>query len=810
MGAGPAGLAAAVQAAARGRSHVLLERARLANTVHRYQRGKWVMAEPPELPLQPDLTAGFVAGSREDVLERWANDVREAGALLFAGPQYEVDGLEGAKGDFRLKLRGGAVLLADNVVLAIGVQGNLRTFGVQGDELPHVTYQLDDPAAYTGRRVVVVGVGDAGIENALALAENGNEVAMVNRRSEIDRAKPRNRSLVEAAIRSGAVQYHINAVTERFEPSAIVLQTKEGELRLDADLVIGRLGAIPPRRLLESFGVEFPSDDPAAVPELTESYESNVRGLHVIGALGGYPLIKNCMNQGYEVVEHILGNPVTPSDEIVLREKFAGIEGEVSEILERIRAQIPLFRGLTRVQLREFMFDSDILRVPAGEVIFHRNDFSNTLLSILEGSVDIELPASDRDADSDDRGPHAMRRVALRRGDFFGELGLISGRRRSGTALAVTDCVLIESRRLLVNKLIRSVDEVRAEVDRALIQRTVRNLAPSLSSDDWLEATATAEVRTYKPGEVLFQQGDEPDGLHVIRRGSVTVSVDVGGRDTVIQYVQAGNYLGEMALIGARHERTATARASGLTETVLLKAESVERIMQHSPELRRKFEDRASDQLLAEPRSRGARSNVVRFLLEKGAHEATDLLLIDESLCIRCDNCEKACADTHGGITRLDREAGPTYGSQRGAQLHIPTACQHCEHPKCMDDCPPDALRRNPSGEVYIMDNCIGCGNCVTNCPYDVIRLSPVEEYKPRGLLARLLFGGPLQRERPAADETAHSEIATKCDLCRNLEPPRSGRSRAACVSACPTGAIVRVDPRAIVDEILDRPEQDA
>ena len=48
------------------------------------------------------------------------------------------------------------------------------------------------------------------------------------------------------------------------------------------------------------------------------------------------------------------------------------------------------------------------------------------------------------------------------------------------------------------------------------------------------------------------------------------------------------------------------------------------------------------------------------FLIDQtGLHEATDLLVIDESLCVRCNNCEKACAETHSGVSRLDREKGP-------------------------------------------------------------------------------------------------------------------------------------------------------
>jgi Fe-S-cluster-containing dehydrogenase component len=71
--------------------------------------------------------------------------------------------------------------------------------------------------------------------------------------------------------------------------------------------------------------------------------------------------------------------------------------------------------------------------------------------------------------------------------------------------------------------------------------------------------------------------------------------------------------------------------------------------------------------------------------------EATDVLLIDEKLCVGCDNCEKACADSHDGLSRLNREAGKTF-----AHLHVPTSCRHCEHPHCMADCPPNAIHRGP------------------------------------------------------------------------------------------------------------------
>jgi len=162
-------------------------------------------------------------------------------------------------------------------------------------------------------------------------------------------------------------------------------------------------------------------------------------------------------------------------------------------------------------------------------------------------------------------------------------------------------------------------------------------------------------------------------------------------------------------------------------------------------------------------------------------------------LCVGCDNCEKACADSHEGLSRLNREAGKTY-----AHLHVPTSCRHCEHPHCMADCPPNAIRRGPDGEVFIDDTCIGCGNCQRNCPYGVIRMDSVPPKKP-SLLSWLLFGsgpGPGEpsykwRKKHASGEAPKKAI--KCDMCSGIE------GGPACVRACPTGAALRVSPEAFL-----------
>lgn len=809
IGAGPAGIAAGVRAAERKIEHTLLERSVLADTIVKYQKGKLVMAEPPQLPLQSDLKMIFEEAVREQVIDWWATAASDAGTNLVEAT--EVLSIEGEKGNFTIHLRGpdgAGSLQATHIVLSIGVQGDLRKFGVPGDDQPWVTYQLDDPGAYEDKRVVVVGVGDAGIENATALAENGNEVTIVNRRDEIDRAKPMNKAAIEAKIKSGEINYLTNASADRFESDGAVFKTKDGsEVKVEADLVIGRLGATPPRSFLEGLGIEFPSADKEAIPDVSEKYESNVPGIFMVGALVGYPLIKNCMNQGFEVVEHILGQPVKPADEPVIAQKIEAIGGSVTEMLHRIQETVPTLSPLTNVQLRTLMFESTFRVEEPGKTIYQRADFDNTFFSILEGEVELAyLDNTDSTVPEDLR----VERKTLRgQGQFFGEDGLISGRRRGETVSTKSRCILIETPRNTMSKLTRSVEDVNRVIDASYVSSALSTLFPNVAPNVRKRLAYRSETLMHRAGDVIFAEGDEPDGLHLVRRGTAEVYKKHEGVEEQIDSIRAGSTLGELAVLHPGRLRTATARAGVDCETVLFPTEIILQYVESEREIREYLERKEQEFIIADARRQHGRGTMM-WLQKAGGKEATDLLMIDETLCVRCDNCEKACAETHGGVSRLKREAGATYMTSAGSALHLPTACQHCENPKCMTDCPPDALNRDPNGEVWINDEtCIGCGNCEAYCPYDVIKMAKVDNDPGPGLLRRLLFPKRAVKAgdepKPAEGGAAAVKKAVKCDLCRELPAKKSGAPRAACVASCPTGAIVRIDPGEYVDEIYER-----
>ncbi len=776
-------MSAAARAAELDISHVLLESAsHAANTISHFQKGKHVMAEPSILPLRS--TMSFAAGQREDILQTWQHELAKHRVNLRAGAA--VAAISGQRGDFLITLATGETLSAEEVVLAIGLQGNIRKLNVPGDDMPGVQYQLDDPEEFKKETIVVVGAGDAGVENALALAEH-NRVILINRDEEFAQCKSANFNQLMSEVTRGRIETRISTRTEHIGagrvdelPLVYVAQTPLGLECIPCHRVIARLGAKPPRQLVESFGVHFPNDDSTAVPQLSEQYESDVPGLYVVGALAGYPLIKQAMNQGYEVVEYIQGNAVEPADEVLLKEKISIISGVDSVVagIARIRSVLPLFASLTTLQLREFMLDSEVRVLDKGEVIFSRGDYCTSFYSVLEGEVAIQAEGKS--------GERAAYQIPA--GNFFGEMGLLSGRRRSGTAIAGENCVLIETSRRSMLRLLHSVPSVRRSLDEVAIKRRVQNsLGSTMPESDLEYLVQNAKLKQYAVGDVLFSEGDQADGLYLIRRGSVTASRMLEGREVVLGYVPAGQYVGEMAIV-TNSTRTATVRAASPTEALLLDAGRVSAVIQRNASVRARLGSRYLERMGTYELLLGEKfSDQVKFLLAHGVGEATDILLIDYAKCIRCDNCEKACADAHGGISRLDREAGPTF-----EQIHVPNACRHCEHPHCMKDCPPDAIHRSVNGEVFIGDNCIGCGNCQRNCPYDVIQMVARGERKQRSIW-QIVMG---TNREATVKETSATKIAVKCDLCQGIG------SVPLCVNSCPTGAARRASPEVFFSRI--------
>jgi len=335
---------------------------------------------------------------------------------------------------------------------------------------------------------------------------------------------------------------------------------------------------------------------------------------------------------------------------------------------------------------------------------------------------------------------------------------------------------LLESPHGAVRKLMRVEASVQDYLDKTYILRALRLFLLAHAAPETVHKLAlTANVHRVKAGEKLFSEGDAVDRLYILRSGSMTLSRVANERDVIVSYCAAGKFVDLVGQQSGVLARTVTAKATVASEAISVDYMSFCELLAEDKRLESEVQRESKLQLAEYTKMQAApeASQLLSFLFQHGLGEATNVLVIDESLCVGCDQCETACASTHSGVSRLDRKAGPSFYS-----LHLPTSCRHCEHPHCMKDCPPTAIHRMPNGEVFINDEtCIGCGNCEENCPYGVIQMAEMGGAR-EGFLNRLF-------KRSAPEDAA--KTAVKCDMCKDL------KSGPACVAACPTGAAIRI-----------------
>ena len=129
--------------------------------------------------------------------------------------------------------------------------------GVPGEDQTKVVYRLIDPEQYRGRHVLVVGGGDAALEAACAVAEQPDTVVTLSHRSDsFNRAKPKNRSRIEDAQKSGRLNVVLASSIKRIGVEDVEIEFGGKPYAIENDAVIGCVGGILPTPFLESIGVK--------------------------------------------------------------------------------------------------------------------------------------------------------------------------------------------------------------------------------------------------------------------------------------------------------------------------------------------------------------------------------------------------------------------------------------------------------------------------------------------------------------------------------------------------------------------------
>jgi thioredoxin reductase/ferredoxin len=259
VGAGPAGLAAALTAKALGLRVIVLEQSRLAASIVSFSRGKLVLDAPSGDEERLPLFVGDVP--KEELVLRWQRTVRAAHLDIVEGARV-VDMAFDLRSGFsvRAELPSGSprTVAARAVILAVGTRGTPRELDacVAPEASAHVHYELSDARAFAGRRAVVVGLGDVAMETALALAaQPATEVTILQRGSGFRRGKQRNIDALAALVARGRVRLIFEARVERVSATRLEVTVAGKRCDFEFDALFVHVGRVPGHELLARTGV---------------------------------------------------------------------------------------------------------------------------------------------------------------------------------------------------------------------------------------------------------------------------------------------------------------------------------------------------------------------------------------------------------------------------------------------------------------------------------------------------------------------------------------------------------------------------
>ncbi len=253
VGAGPAGLGAALEAKRRQLKYLILERDTVASTIKNYPRDKAVLAEPIKMPLYGQLP--MMDAEKDTLMEVWKAVVRTTG--LEVNEFEEVVDVRKQGGLLEVTTVKGKHLGA-NVILAIGTRGNPRKLGCTGEDPRCVSYNLIDANDFRGKSVIVVGGGDSAIEAAVALAKvEGAKVTLSYRKGGFSRVKKRNQEAIDEMAKAGRIELAFNSQVTEIRLPKVVLKTESGDREVACDQVFALIGADPPKGWIEKLGVPF-------------------------------------------------------------------------------------------------------------------------------------------------------------------------------------------------------------------------------------------------------------------------------------------------------------------------------------------------------------------------------------------------------------------------------------------------------------------------------------------------------------------------------------------------------------------------
>ncbi len=287
IGAGPIGLACAIEAKKAGLSHIIWEKGVLVNSIFHFPTNMTFFSTSNLLEIGdvPFIAHGDKPTRREAleyyrrVWESWNLEVKLYEEVLDVDQtNAQLYQVTTSKDIYRCRY----------LIVATGFYGKEVKLNVPGEELPKVKHYYDEAHPYIGQKVLVIGAANSACDVALETYLKGSQVTMAIRSDRIyDRVKYWIKPNIENRIKEGSIQAYFNTEVMQINDSTVVLKTPDGLIEIDNDFVLAMTGYQPEYSLLKKLGITWGNDVFLTPHYDEETLETNRKNIYLAGVICG-------------------------------------------------------------------------------------------------------------------------------------------------------------------------------------------------------------------------------------------------------------------------------------------------------------------------------------------------------------------------------------------------------------------------------------------------------------------------------------------------------------------------------------------
>lgn len=318
VGAGPVGLACAIEAKRRNLESIIVEKGALVNSLVGYPTNMEFFSTPEliEIGGHPFPTTAYKP-TREEAIEyyRRVSEVEDLRIRLYE----TVESVEGKKSSFTVITDKGRIQ-AEHVVVAIGFFDHPNRLNVPGGDHPKVTHYYREPYTYSRQKVAVIGARNSAAKAALDCYRHGADVTLIVRSPVLsDKIKYWILPDLQNRIKEGSIGAYFSTFVSEIRTDVIILTTPDGEVMLENDWVIAMTGYHPDYSFLERLAIELELDA-FRTPIFDEAtFETSRNGIYLAGTVcGGYQtsrwFIENGRFHARQIMQHIAHGERTALD----------------------------------------------------------------------------------------------------------------------------------------------------------------------------------------------------------------------------------------------------------------------------------------------------------------------------------------------------------------------------------------------------------------------------------------------------------------------------------------------------------------